>query len=135
MSHELSSGRTGRALFLLCTLGNIGSSTMLIWLAAHGATVLTVFPFCAFTWGCYFCAHYTVDGELVDRTDANRSVSLPGSTGLRILTVLGLGCMILAFPTGIVAVSSDSLPLLTGSLTLFVGGYNIGHYGLTTKPL
>lgn len=135
MTPRLSSGRTGQALFLLCTLGNIGSSTMLIWLAAHGATVLTVLPFCALTWGCYFCAHYTVDGELVDRSDSDRSLTLPASTGLRALAVLGLGSMVLAFPTGIVAVSSDSLPLLAVSLTLFVGGYNVGHYGLTLKPL
>lgn len=132
---RLSSGWTGQALFLLATAGNIGSSTMLIWLAAHGGTVLEVLPFCAITWGCYFFAHYLVDGELVDRSTADRSVTLPGSTGLRILAVLGLGSMVLAFPTGIVAVSNGSFPLLVVSLTLFVGGYNVGHYGLTLKPL
>ncbi|MEF8800785.1 MAG: hypothetical protein V5A38_02555 [Halolamina sp.] len=132
---RLSSGRTGQALFLLATMGNIGSSTTLIWLAANGATVVAVLPFCAVTWGCYFCGHYLVDGELVDRTTADRSLSLPGSTGLRALAVVGLGSMVLAFPTGIVAVRNGSFPLLVVSLTLFVGGYNVGHYGLTLKPL
>lgn len=108
---------------------------MFIWLAARGGTIVEVFPFCLTTWSCYFFAHYLVEGEIVDRSSANSSTTLPAAASMRIMAIIGLLGMVLAFPIGIIAVKSSTLWLLTVSLSCFVIGYNVGHYGLTGKPL
>lgn len=146
MTRAIRHGLPGTVAFLALTAGCILSVTMLIWLAANGRSVLVVFPFCVGAWGCYLASHYLVEGVIIDRTDldANHSVGaeedlyfghLPTSPGRLSLTAVGIGGMLLTFPVGIVAVGGDDLLLLSLSATLFVGGYIVGHQGLTGKPL
>lgn len=135
MNSGFQHGRWGGIGFGVFTAGNIVSSTMLIWLAANGASVSAVLPFCLVTWSCYLGAHYLVDGEIVDRSVSDSSMTLPTSRKLQLLAITGIASMFMAFPAGIIAVSQQSLPLLLVAMILFVGGYNVGHYGITEKPL
>lgn len=135
MTYRFDSDWVVRIAFGVLTFGNIGSSTMFIWLAARGGTVADVLPFCLVTWSCYFSAHYLVEGEIVDKSSVGGSTTLPDAASMRIMAVIGLLSMVLAFPIGIVAVRADTLWLLTVSLSCFVVGYNVGHYGLTGKLL
>lgn len=152
MSQHVQYGTTGLVVFVALTAADIISVTMLIWLAANGSSVLAVFPFCVGAWGCYMCSHYLVDGQLLDESsregnseagfgpDSMGRLSdhldrLPSSPTRWALAIGGVGSMLLTFPTGIVAVGSNDFTLLLVSATLFVGGYIVGHQGITGKPL
>lgn len=124
----------------------IVSSTVFIWLASNGATVLTVFPFCWLSWISYLFAHSLVDGYPVDEstTEPVSSRQLVDTVVLFVsqspthrvvLAVVGLASMFVAFPTGIISVHRNDFWLLLVGHTLFIGGYVVGHHGLTEKPL
>lgn len=146
-------GTASLVAFFALTAVTILAVTMLIWLAAAGRSVLVVFPFSACAWGGYLLSHYVVEGTFVDEGIAasedqavdpanGRADSLRGSLAevrasptRTALAVVGVGSMLLTFPTGIVAVGSGNLGLMIVSSTLFVGGYVVGHQGVTGKPL
>lgn len=144
MSQHVRYGAAGWVGFGALTLGNIVATTMLIWLAAQGESVLLVFPFCVANWGCYLLSHYLVEGEFIDESDTSHDKAtddtgdtafVPESRTNQTLSVVGIGGMFMTFPTGIVAVNDGNLWLLLVSATLFVGGYIVGHQGLTQKLL
>ncbi len=146
-------GTTGLAAFLALTGLTVVAVTMLIWLAAAGRSVSVVFPFSAAAWAGYLLSHHIVEGTFVDEggveagdggdrapegvTESLRDTlgelrSSPARAGL---TTLGVGGMLLTFPAGILAVGNGDLLLMFVSATLFVGGYVVGHQGVTGKPL
>lgn len=153
MTDVVRHGAAGRVVFVALTALTIVAVTMLIWLAAAGRSVLVVFPFSACAWGGYLLSHYVVEGTFVDEGGPDEGDGGHGSTegildSLRgtlgdvrssstrmTLATVGVGGMLLTFPTGILAVGNGNLPLMLVSATLFVGGYVVGHQGLTGKPL
>ena len=144
MNEPVNHGRVGAAGFVVLVAVNIVSGALLIWLASNRASVPAAFPFALGAWGSYLGAHYLVEGEMVDNSAPTHSAAdeadsteplLPPSTGQRVLGGLGLGSMVLAFPTGIVVVGGGRFLLMLLSAALFTGGYVVGHYGLTGKPL
>jgi hypothetical protein len=145
MSQNIRYGLPGLVGFGVLTLGNIVSTTFLIWFAANGRAVWVVFPFCVGAWGSYLCSHYLVEGHFIDQTepgdesdtdtDSDSSGALPTSWTHRTLAAVGVVSMFLTFPTGILAVQNDNLGLLFVSATFFVVGYIVGHQGFTKKPL
>jgi hypothetical protein len=155
MSQNIRYGLPGLVGFSVLTLGNIVSTTFLIWFAANGRAVWVVFPFCVGAWGSYLCSHYLVEGHFIDQTepgdesdtdsdsdtdtdsdsDSDSSGALPTSWTHRTLAAVGVVSMFLTFPTGILAVQNDNLGLLFVSATFFVVGYIVGHQGFTKKPL
>jgi hypothetical protein len=66
----VQSERVSAVVFTSLVLVIVGCVTALIWLAADGRSVLRVFPFSAGAWGAYLCAHYVVEGEFVDDSEA-----------------------------------------------------------------
>jgi len=159
----INHGRGGIAAFLALIAINIVSGALLIWLAANRASVAVVVPFAFGAWGSYLGAHYLVEGELVDNSAPDRGLGenqeqapeqdrkqahgqeppaadsegsvLPETAGRRLFAAVGIGSMVVAFPTGIFAVGGGEFPLMLLSASLFTGGYVVGHHGLTGKPL
>lgn len=136
--------------FVVLTAINIISVTMLIWLAANGRSVFVVFPFSAGAWGCYMSSHYLLEGEFIDESGSETDresrnglmdsltifiTNISASPTRGLLAVSGVTGMLLTFPTGILAVGNNNFTLMLVSATLFIGGYVIGHQGVTGKPL
>lgn len=145
MSRLTRYGWLGDVGFGVATAVMITSATTFIWYASNGASVLTVFPFCWLAWVSYLVAHYLVTGDAADASATEpRSSTLSetvvsavhrSSTRQLVLALGGGTSMILAFPTGIVAVHRNVFSLLLFGHVLFIGGYVVGHQGITGKPL
>jgi hypothetical protein len=143
----------GAVAFTALTVMTIIAVSLLIWLAAAGRSVLVVLPFSVCAWGGYLLSHYIVEGSFIDEgnpttrdeaTETNDGLmenfrafltAVSSSLTRLALTVVGVASMLLTFPTGIVAVGSGNLWLMFGSAALFIGGYIVGHQGVTGKPL
>lgn len=153
MTEVVRYGMAGVVAFTALTAITIIAVSLLIWLAAAGRSVLVVFPFSVCAWGGYLLSHYIVEGSFIDEgnpttrgeaTDTDNGLSdnfrtflteVCSSATRLTLTIVGIASMLLTFPTGIVAVGSKSIWLMIVSSTLFVGGYIVGHQGVTGKPL
>lgn len=85
----------------------------------------------ALAWSGYLKAHKLVTGRFIDTSARNREVNKHFSW----LGLFGIILMFSAFPSGVVAVYKESIILLLGVNTVFMGGYIIGHYGFTDELL
>jgi hypothetical protein len=74
-------GTAGWVGFGVLTLANIVSTTLLIWFAAQGRSVLVVFPFCLGNWGAYLLSHYLVEGHFIDQSASDHDKASEDTDG------------------------------------------------------
>jgi len=121
--------------FLGGLLAAVVGLTAAVWGSAQGWSSLDVFVVVALSWSGYLFAHHGATGRFVDAPGTGEDPNVPASRKKRLGVVVAGLCMALAFPLGIYALVADSVLILGGAATAFVGGYASGHWLLTGTAL